>query len=383
MKIAYHRRAPLFIILLVYLFYPNNTLVSQDTNLHPGYLVTSNLDTMRGAIVYEDREKNPTSITIDGQNYKPKEISEVLIPGKSKWVSTVLRYPSNPYKLDELTESKELIWEEKVVLLRAIIEGEVGLYELVDDTGKKHFVIWTPEEGFLSLIQLKYLEDRKVGVTSSYRNQLKRVLDNVDNFHTDINRSSYIKSNLSKLIEKYHHKKGKEVSYQLPDESFGIDISFRSGISITSHTLNSVKTVNQNINFSPELHVDFINPKYNRNWSVFASLGYRSYSVPLSIYNRGTEQLNYIKLFAGLKRKYFNKKFSVSLGMSNADLINKIDDDMRTYEVGVFFGAGFYFDKFSLNLRSEIANGYTRTPRYSTVVRSQYITLGYKFYEKK
>lgn len=363
-----------------------NVLSAQSMIQHQGTIVTISNETLSGTIEYLDQSKSPSEIKfINGASsvaYDASQVKEVIAPGKTKFVSTLLKYPINPHKLDEITESKELIWEEKNVFLRSLVEGEVSLYELIDERGKKHFVIYTPEEGYVSLILLKYLEDRKLATASSFRNQLKRAFDNVDDFYTDINRTNYTQSHLVKLIEKYHKKQGSSISYKSPSQPFGIEFSIRGGVSATNHILNQVKTVSSNVKPNIEINIDYIMPKYNRNWSFFTGLGFKSYEVPLVFYNRGTEQLNYIKLFTGVRKRLFDKKAYFSFGMSNANLMNKVDDEMRTYEVGVFLGAGLRFGKLSLNLRSEISNGYSRSFNYSTVVKSRYLTIGYVFAEK-
>ena len=130
-------------IYLLFLFIGINCF--SQINFDKGYFIENsgtkieclirNIDWLNNPIEFEYKESENSeqkTITI-------KDVQEFGIYDNSKYIKANLNIDLSSNNLDDLSDNKEIIFEEKELFLKVLIEGEASLYEYVDGKIVKFF----------------------------------------------------------------------------------------------------------------------------------------------------------------------------------------------------------------------------------------------------
>ena len=160
------------------------TLIVQGQTLesHPGYIISTDNDTINGIIEYKDGIRTVQKFMLVSETgkteYNTKNASKCVVTNKAIFENHKIEYATNPDKIEYLLEESTPIFATKNVFIRAIILGKISLYEYVDDRDKKHYLIKDEKKQIQDLLKITYKKDGKIGTSNVYRRQLQRSLYN-------------------------------------------------------------------------------------------------------------------------------------------------------------------------------------------------------------
>tara|TARA_R110002049_G_scaffold248552_1_gene423035 strand:+ start:182 stop:844 length:663 start_codon:yes stop_codon:yes gene_type:complete len=163
-------------IYLLFLFIGINCF--SQINFDKGYFIENsgtkieclirNIDWLNNPIEFEYKESENSeqkTITI-------KDVQEFGIYDNSKYIKANLNIDLSSNNLDDLSDNKEIIFEEKELFLKVLIEGEASLYEYVDGKIVKFFFKNNNTE-IEQLIFKKYKSSQnQIGSNEEYKKQL-------------------------------------------------------------------------------------------------------------------------------------------------------------------------------------------------------------------
>ncbi len=368
-------------------FITTTSTVSGQPNGFEGLIITQDRDTIEGTVQFKDRERNPEYIDFikDGESvrYFPEQLLEFEKRNAMRFSSGHLKYCTNPHKLNRLSDSENILWTERWVFLRVLIEGELNLYEFVDDDSKLHLVIGTQSGELIDLLEFRYEADGDIGVIARYRTQLKQVMHDCREIFRQIDGLPFNQSSIIRIVKEYHQCQGVDIAYEDVSNMIGLSISLQAGMTSVNHFISGEKTVDGYEAASAEIDVEFILPRSDRLWMLFSGLGFRRYHVPLSRILERDQTLNYLRLNTGFKRILVNKawRLDFSAGITNSTLLNSDGDELRSYEQGWLVGIGIRRKRARFDFKYEVSNGYSLFDGISTKVQTYFIMLGYVLFE--
>ena len=384
-----------FLVFLIFIFsfiFYNNSY-AQTTEMHKGYIITLEQDTLNGIIFFQDRKINPEQVIFlkNGKEtiYTSKDIMGFGIPKLLAFKSAKIKYSTNPDEINKLLESKEIIWAEETVFLRTLILGKINLFEYIDSNKKLHFIT-QKENVYNELLNIKYKKGGKMATISKYKNQLKILMRECLDIFESVNKTKFRKESIKSIIKDFHKCQNQEITFNSKKEKIGLDISLYGGLSITSYTLVSHPvisdgTTNSGPHFTAGMDFEFVLPRNNKTWSIVSGLGYRSYQVEpnKSLFNLD-RPLEYLRVNAFLKKIIFNKTFNLGLyvGLNNSFTLNKEHPDMKN-EQGFMFGINSQIKNLKFDVRFENGNGYSPFTTINTKVNTLFFQLGYSIFKSK
>jgi hypothetical protein len=222
------RKILLVIICSAFFLFLNNNLRAQS-NFQEGYIISLKGETVNGFIDYQKWKKNPNTVsfksdlTANSTTYKPDEIKSFYVKDELsfymkdvKYVGVIMDIDKSPYKMGELTYDAVAELVTDTVFLSVLVEGEMSLYFLKDETSKPHFFIKNSEKEIEELIFGQYLSDiKKADGTKStravknekYKGLLTVYMQDNTGFTKKIKDLTYHREPLKKLIQDYNKVK--------------------------------------------------------------------------------------------------------------------------------------------------------------------------------
>ena len=411
-----------FIMTFFLLNYP----CSAQQNYLPGYIVTLELDTIKGFIDYRDWKENPNKIrfkeldTQESTQYLPKEIfsfgvSQVLF--KSANVIT----EGSPNTLDKIDFDSEFkLGAPQTVFLQAIIRGTKNLFFYKDQNGKEHFYI-NHEEDFELLKFKKYFirnDGKKVlAQNNSFRLQLQRSLQDCPELNSKLKVIAYSLDKLTKIFLDYYQCAGLELEYVYKREKPSLKTGIVGGLSRSHlsfpgkeyhYMANTDYPASNDISLGVSFEVIF--PKNQGKWSLYNEMLYTGFNFQgryddvrssdiQDIYLTEIE-FRYIKLYNFLRFNYPIKglKIYFNTGVSNGIAFRSYthlrkeskfysmettwegvagDDPFRKHELGLVIGVGLSLKMLSVEVRVEKGDGISNYVPSST--RRIHALIGYRF----
>jgi len=417
----------LLILLLVILFVMNfNTSYSQE-NFLPGYVISSNGDTIRGLIDYRNWDRNPTEISfreteVSGiENFKPTDIRSFLVQDEI-YVGAIVQTEISPRAVNNLDYEPGFKYQTDTAFLQTMVEGEKSLYFYKSPTRLDNYYIVV--EGKFELLEYKqYLRDQ--GGTSlklennRYLGQLSVYFKDCPSIAAKIQTTNYSKKSLEKLFQSFYECKGENLAFSKKTEKIMPEFGVFTGVSFTTVDLTSetfpalVNTeYSTSVNFTLGAILDLILARNQQKWSINNELMYSSFQVDGYYEYYESEEVHssfyhelgcaYIKLNTMVRFKYPVKNFFLfaNIGISNAYLLSETNhykeestfysqyrvyegkaftDDFRRYEQGIIFGLGGRYKHMFSELRMERGNGFSPYSTVNSKVNRYFILLGYRF----
>jgi hypothetical protein len=365
-------------------------------NFLPGYLINLQGDTIQGFIDYQEWSNNPEEVGFKESKYRtPVYYGSHDIHGfgvlDKHFVSANVQREISPFK-DHLLEADPNLHLEWVhVFLQKLVASDKSLYYLKDADDKEHFYIL--EDTSLTLLLHKVYIEYSNNVRKEYHNmryigQLTRYFWDRPDILKEIANTYYSRSDLESLFEHYLKKTGQKKAFVNQDSRVTGTYGIVAG---TSVTMLGIETDYLNAGFGPSVNftggfsADFAMAGNFRNWSFYNELLYSSYKSD-NTYSHylpaGWEKFDFKYLKLNSMVRYDAGLLFFGAGLSNGlciDHYGSDDSDFRTYEIGLLFGAGIRYKRFSLELREDLGDGmspfigmYTHTERFQML-------LGYKY----
>ena len=383
-------------------------------------------DTIKGFIDNRNWEKTPDQIvfksSLDSKEitYNPNNIQGFGFEGE-KYISGIVTIDESPIRDNEITEFYAHRNKVDTVFLQILISGSKGLFYLMDNNLKVHYFI--DQNGiYETLVMQKYLKvvngTSYITTKESFRGQLKLYFQDCSGIQHGIDNISYSRNDLIKLFYEYYKCTSKETLYQAEIEKFKSEFGILGGVSQTKLRLVGSEVfeplTNTNYpwskNFMFGIFYNIILPRNQGKWSINTEVIYTTYmasgtsldSNNVNIYTKYYSSIGspYIKLNTYLRFKYHLNNISLFMdgGISNGGAIsitNLLRIEEHTYSVlktndvvalknaqrwekGFIGGLGVDFKDFSLEFRTEFADGMSRYRQLSSLVTRYFLIFGYK-----
>ncbi len=176
-----------------------------------GYIITKNGENKLGLIKNQNWNNNPERIYFKTDSKTPEQtielsrLSEFGIGNDIKFVISEVDLEMSSDKINNLTRDKRPVFEKKTIALRKLIEGKISLFEYQFSNGTRYYVKKI-DGNFEPLVFKKYLASgNRVGTNEHYKQQLSLLFsDKSDELQKDLERLSYSRKSISKIISKYN-----------------------------------------------------------------------------------------------------------------------------------------------------------------------------------
>jgi hypothetical protein len=401
---------------------------SQENYLQ-GYIIKDKSDSIWGFIDYRNWAKNPQIISFKEQieyqptSYTPTDLIEFGVKDEI-YVSGIVNIETSPIGSNELKEDPALQLESDSAFLQTLFKGNKCLYYYKTQKGKDNFYI-KQNSSFELLPYKKYLKEHEypesgrysVVENKSYLGLLMLYFEDCPSIQSKIENASYDIKSLKKIFSAYYNCTEDKIEFQQKKEKSKIEIGLITGASVSTLEFKSDAfdylvnaDFNQSINFTAGLYFDIILPRNYGKWSINNELLFSSYNVKgrsedfenEDYYTITTTEFgfSYIKLNNLIRFKYpigrififFNGGISNGIAISETNFgkeeirfytdekVNegKALDGTRKHEQGVIIGTGAKYNKLSLEVRYETANGMSMINGLSSTSKRLYFLLGYR-----
>lgn len=341
----------------------------------------------------ENWSDNPESIKYINQNgiestagltaLKSFEILNTI-----KYIKAAVDVETSSQNLNELTATREAFFENKITLLKVLIDGKADLF-VYENKGRTRYFYRVDENTIKPLIFKSYLHNNTHIMTNKdFVYQLNTEVSCGDS-KLAVNKINYREKDLIKYFEKYNECSNSTITKYTPNNKAELNINLFAGLSLIKSKFESepdyyINNSNSNVTtFRFGSQFELMLPVRKRNLSVFAELSYLSLSTSYVEYaqpnftSNTSLKINKIDFLLGSKYYFFlNEKSSIyfegyySIASVNAgenELVSILNvegdpEPLRTLiieakNVGYLgFGAGFkYNKKISLGLRINTA----------------------------
>ena len=413
----------LFFSFILSLFFINSTFA--QNKFEQGFIVTNNLDTLRGLIKNKEWEITPekiefkTNTSTEVKEYTFADIHSFQINNESIYISKKVEADQLPIK------DQTVSWEEKPqfitqhIFLKLIVGGNVPLYLLWDKNGKKHFFI--EKDGEINeLLFIRHFERHNViREKRIYIGQLNLYLNDCPDVRPLIAKAKYKQQSLTKIFTTYNNCFGpKKVTFKQKKEKVKFQFGVLAGVTLTKLNFRGSNPArSQFINLAPSVNyavggtVDIVFPRFDQRFTLRNELLFKPYKQSdettlvidedqnsiltaefdlayLRFYNIGEW-----KLKAKKKSLFILAGFSNSYALKNKNNTNSIDKFFsqvttrdvpsilfyRKYEIGFITGLGYLFNNFTIDLKYEIGNGISKELGLGSNTHTAFLMLKYTF----
>lgn len=354
-------------IYLLFLFIGINCF--SQINFDKGYFIENsgtkieclirNIDWLNNPIEFEYKESENSeqkTITI-------KDVQEFGIYDNSKYIKANLNIDLSSNNLDDLSDNKEIIFEEKELFLKVLIEGEASLYEYVDGKIVKFFFKNNNTE-IEQLIFKKYKSSQnQIGSNEEYKKQLWLNLKCDDITLKTFKYVDYKENDLVDFFVKYNTCINVDyINYKKKNKQDLFNINLRVGLNnsslSTGNTVSSSTTqypdFDSQIGLRAGIEAEFLMPFNRSKWAIIVEPTYQSYKVKGDVSRRSIDYSS-IELPIGIRHYMFiNEKSKIFLnGSYIVDFSNGKALNLEIKSSGnLGFGVGYKRnDKLSLEFR--------------------------------
>jgi hypothetical protein len=392
--------------------------VSAQVDYRPGYVVSSQGDTVQGSIDYRNWLHNPRAISFRPSaqgvehTYKPLEIRAFGVAG-DVYESAIVQIDVSPTPVGELSESPEPQLQADTAFIRALISGEKSLYlyHTTNQRGKNEQLYIRKDGQWELLIYKKYIRKQTVDsqrntqefVTSNnrYIRQLASYLKECPTIQKKMGGLRYGGASLERLFHAYYQCTTAAPAYEKKTDKqlleFGVlaggvqtSIKFKVADG-TRYSPFSRTSFSNDFTFTGGLFLDIVRARNNRKWSLNNELIYTSFEsettnytqIPTDfshLYTRINLEYSYLKLNTMVRFKYpiGTTYLFANVGISNGLMLSGSDHktDVRqvsgtateveskafnngteSYELGFLAGFGVRYQRYAFETRYERTQG--------------------------
>lgn len=220
-------------------------LITAQANWQSGYII-KNGERITGEI--DDREwpyhidkiTFRTKASGTSQSFNPKDGIDFEVAGR-RYVSKSVPVIANSRDLDKLTVDTSLTRRQETGFLRLYLDGDLGLYQYIDQRKKRHFYAQKKASAFTYLEYERHLrpnsEKNILLQINKYKFQLSELLSGCPQLSADIAGTEYSLKSLKKLILKWYECQGVSPTYK--SKASGGKLSFGPAAHLVSSHLSA------------------------------------------------------------------------------------------------------------------------------------------------
>lgn len=214
----------------------------------PGYLITDTGEKLDGFIQNMEWLDSPVvinyknSLNKDSQEFRIENLLEFSITDGVVYKKRKVKIDLSPVNRDRLSLQMAPEFEEQVVFLKVLIEGEASLYEYSGQGVTRYFYKHSDKKDFIPLIFKEYfVSDSRFATNETYKQELFKSL-NCSSFNTNtFEKLQYKKENLTRFFEAFNKCKGSNYEIindksQVYSEEKKTRLRFKAGIRSSSYS---------------------------------------------------------------------------------------------------------------------------------------------------
>ena len=215
-----------------------------------------------------------------------KSVKEFRVYGASRYVRAKVRIDRSSDRLDLLSDVRNPVFEDEVLFLRVLVEGDATLYMYVD-VPLIRFFYRVHDSEISQLVYKRYsTSDNQIGRNNFFMQQIINDLK-CDNISPDrVRRIHYTRRSLEQKFIKYNRCMDPDFVVQ----RFGswrnlFNLTLQPGLSYNNltieHQRRNILNPHEGSMFSYRFGVqaEFIVPYYRNSWSILFEPGYQQYRV--------------------------------------------------------------------------------------------------------
>jgi len=386
-----------------------------------GYFTDNEGDTTICFIQNEDWINNPIdfqfkqALSSASQSADISSIKEFGIPGKIKYVRSLVKIDRSSDKLGFLSETRAPEFQEEQLFLEELLQGNARLYRYRDENLIRYFYS-VDEQAIEQLIYKRYTLSKgsNVGINRTFQEQLRRDLSCHHDKIRAVEKVKYLKKDLVKYFTDYNACQGS--NYQLNDrkkDNIGnlFNLYLKGGLRQSSLFIDHLQSNSRDVEFGNQLglrlgiEAEFILPFLNNKWAVTLESNYNTFKSETEITYLRTAAItrstivsvNYKAIDNPIGLRYFiffneqsklfvgaNYVFSASLGENIlAERRSVVDLDIDSiFLVSNNFGlsVGYnHLDKYNIELKYEFQRNFLSylywSSKYSNITLSAGISI--------
>jgi|GEM_PF-6689549 len=409
--------------LLVIAFFCNFTAVHAQKNYESGFLVLNNADTVKGWIDNKDWEKSPKTIhfkkdlSASAEDYSADAVRWFYLnESKILYKGLVVVVDKDPVATSQL--AKEYVHAESIdtIFAKVLVIGAASLYHSYDF--KHHFFV---EKGPI----VEVIKERRLGkdalgkeitlTFNRYKYQLGGILSDCKTLTGAIEKTSFNQKSMQALILQYNDCKGSKAAYvktrEKTKKEFGI-------ITAAVKTGMDIKTGSVSLNYLDPMELEsvltpsfgaFLNiylPGRRESISIYNELHYKSYDVTGTYQTENTSyttdythhsDMAYLSYLVGGRYKFpakgiqpfiqgglmadFNVKQNVHTTIQRTGSSNDSPEtetySTKSYELGLWAGAGVKMKRFTVDVRYTKPDGWSPSLAIEVDVNHLYFAVSY------
>lgn len=419
-------------LLWVSLFMATFTISLQaQTNYQPGFIVTTNGDSIKGFINYRDWEQNPLTIQFRSktdENIKEYGLSDLDAFGVAKQLfekKTIL-VDKGTRKLEKLTLKEDSSKTIRQVFLRVLVKGKASLYLYADNEYGEHFFM---EKDTIPLTELIYrvkltendvLQQELREELFRFRNQLRAPLFGTPNLAERLSDLKYEKKDLVNLFNDYNKLSGKISTYNFGIEKIKLEWVVVGGLTYNFlkfkgtdvfTELNAAK-IKSSVNYVIGAALNITLPRTNGAWATYHEISYKPsiYNGRSILYNSDGNvskdmdihmTYNYLNFVNMMKYQlvlkniapYFGIGLTASVAVSSEQYQNTtktLGSEVTHYKepvllsdkkgsFGIIGVLGISNKRFFVDVRAEETNAMSDIQSVNSTATCLYAVFGYKF----
>jgi len=221
------------------------SMASAQSNFKPGYIVTTQGDTLKGLVDYRDWNKNPKQVAFKSSaNETTKKVTVANsksfgVDGIEYYDKATVKISTGAVALSRLSNKIDTAFIIDTVFLKKIVTGKKLVLYLFNDDTKPHFYILNTQSNEISpLLQYLYLDDSQSNLLSidAYKNELLRlavIFSPADaSIQKSISNTKYSEEDLARIVIKLN---GEGVSKKTQTKNSGT--RFFIGVDLRSSKL--------------------------------------------------------------------------------------------------------------------------------------------------
>lgn len=380
-----------------------------QVNFEKGHFVTENGIKTDCYIKNEGWQNNPSKfeykLTLDGDTkvLRMTNLKTLVINDAFKFEKHTVQIDLSEQTIGRLSYARNPEYKEETLMLNVLQEGKASLYSYVDEE-KRAFYYKKDSDTLTPLVYKIYTnENRSILYNKRYQQQLLTEFPCETISEKTVVRVDYNAGDLSSFFRKYNecngaitteYKKNNNAIFHLKAMA-GMYNSYATSIIGTS---GSNRSIESEADWSPTFGAEFeyVFP-FNRNkWSLFIAANYSSHKGEAKINDLFIERVFSVEYAAiqfpvGFRHTMFlddNSKiflngaavFDIPFTQKNSGFLS-FDDELFKTTVGVAFGVGYSYEKYSIEVRYIPNRELVEKSLVSSVKLTQFgIILGYTIF---
>lgn len=274
--------------ILLFTLLLNCIFVSAQVSFEKGYFISNEGKKTECFIRNLDWMNTPTNFKYKIQLTDSEIKTESIETTQEFSIDNECKYKRFKLKIDRANDDQKEIsgdrnpkWEEAIVFLKVLVEGEANLYSYTEATENKFFYS-TQTIATEELVRVSYLKN---GESAGYITQLSNNVKSSNITDKDSQNLNYKKSDLIKYFTKYNNIQpvaGENEDTKASKKLFFVKVT--PEVSLVSVSAKNANNSNLNVDFDSKMvfkigaELEYLFPFNKNKWSLFVNPAYQKYT---------------------------------------------------------------------------------------------------------